>query len=253
MTATRPQRRVHRSSTSAASGSRRARPPAARRNRRRRCARRWARVTRTILPVGERDAIGRGLAAIGDRPRTVPASALAQSPPAPRRARSSPAAPRPRRRGRAPGRRVLDGEASRPPPALAMRWHAALDRDDRAGEQIDRAEEVGDEAVRRLLVDLLAARRSGRCGPRSSPRCACAMLIASSWSCVTMRKVMPTRCWMRDELEARLLAQLAVERGQRLVEQQQLRLLDERARQRHALLLAARKLLRLARAEARRA
>ena len=52
------------------------------------------------------------------------------------------------------------------------------------------------------------------------------------------------------QLEARLLAQLAVERGQRLVEQQQLRLLDERAGQRDALPLAARELARPARGEA---
>ena len=40
-------------------------------------------------------------------------------------------------------------------------------------------------------------------------------------------------------LEAHLLAQIGVEIGQRLVEQQRLRLDDQRAGQRHALLLAA--------------
>ena len=40
-------------------------------------------------------------------------------------------------------------------------------------------------------------------------------------------------------LEAHLLAQVGVEIGQRLVEQQRLRLDDQRARQRDALLLAA--------------
>ena len=46
------------------------------------------------------------------------------------------------------------------------------------------------------------------------------------------------------QLEARALAQLAVERGQRLVEQQELGPLDQRAGQRHALALAARELRR---------
>ena len=43
-----------------------------------------------------------------------------------------------------------------------------------------------------------------------------------------------------------LLAQLFVERAERLVEQQELRPLDQAARERHALLLAARELVRLA-------
>ena len=46
------------------------------------------------------------------------------------------------------------------------------------------------------------------------------------------------------QFEARALAQLAVERGQRLVEQQELGPLDQRAGQRHALALAARELRR---------
>ena len=49
-----------------------------------------------------------------------------------------------------------------------------------------------------------------------------------------------------DQLELRLLAQLAVERGERFVEQQQLRPSRQRAGQRDALLLAAGKLVRLA-------
>ncbi len=52
-----------------------------------------------------------------------------------------------------------------------------------------------------------------------------------------------------DQLELRVLAQLLVERAQWLVEQQHLRTLDQRARQRHALPLAAGKLVRLARGE----
>ena len=49
-----------------------------------------------------------------------------------------------------------------------------------------------------------------------------------------------------DQLELRVLAQLLVERAERLVEQQQLRPLDQRARERHALPLAAGELVRLA-------
>ena len=51
---------------------------------------------------------------------------------------------------------------------------------------------------------------------------------------------------MLMQLELRMLAQLAIERAQRLIEQQQLRPLDQRARQRHALALAAGELMRLA-------
>jgi hypothetical protein len=49
-----------------------------------------------------------------------------------------------------------------------------------------------------------------------------------------------------DQLELRVLAQFLVERAQGLVEQQQLGPLDQRTRQRHALTLAARQLVRLA-------
>jgi hypothetical protein len=50
----------------------------------------------------------------------------------------------------------------------------------------------------------------------------------------------------RLQLLLHLLAQLQVERAQRLVQQQHLGLVDQRARQRHALALAARKLPGLA-------
>ena len=57
---------------------------------------------------------------------------------------------------------------------------------------------------------------------------------------------MPSRCCSSRELDAHLLAQLGVEVGQRLVEQQHLRLAHQRARKRHALLLAAGELRRRA-------
>ena len=53
------------------------------------------------------------------------------------------------------------------------------------------------------------------------------------------------------QLDLHLLAELQVERAQRLVEQQHLRLVDERPRQRHALRLAAGELRRLARPRSR--
>ena len=54
--------------------------------------------------------------------------------------------------------------------------------------------------------------------------------------------VMPTSCWMLLELDLHLLAQLQVERAQRLVEQQHRGLVHDRARQRDALALPAREL-----------
>ena len=50
-----------------------------------------------------------------------------------------------------------------------------------------------------------------------------AIVIASSWSCVTWTKVIPTSCWMRLQLELHLLAELQVERAERLVEEQHAR------------------------------
>ena len=56
-------------------------------------------------------------------------------------------------------------------------------------------------------------------------------------------------CWIRLELELHLLAQLQVERAERLVEQEHLRPVDEGAGDRDALLLAAGELARAAGAE----
>ena len=63
---------------------------------------------------------------------------------------------------------------------------------------------------------------------------------------------MPTSCWMLLELDLHLLAELEVERAERLVEQQHLRPVDDRARERDALALAAGELARLARRRSRR-
>ena len=59
-------------------------------------------------------------------------------------------------------------------------------------------------------------------------------------------KVMPTSLLDRLELDLHLLAQLQVERAERLVEEQHARPVDERARQRDALPLAAGELAGLA-------
>ena len=77
------------------------------------------------------------------------------------------------------------------------------------------------------------------------------MVMASSWSWVTWMKVMPDLGLDALELDLHLPAQLEVERAERLVEQQHLRVVDQGARQRHPLLLAAGELGRLARGEAR--
>ena len=70
-------------------------------------------------------------------------------------------------------------------------------------------------------------------------------ISASSWSWVTKMVVSPSRA-AGGASRAACLAQLAVERAERLVEQQQPRVEDDGAGQRHALLLAARELARQA-------
>ena len=70
--------------------------------------------------------------------------------------------------------------------------------------------------------------------------------IASSWSWVTTTNVMPTSCCSRLSSSCISRADLAVERGQRLIEQQQPGSLDDGPRQRHPLPLAAGQLRRTA-------
>ena len=74
--------------------------------------------------------------------------------------------------------------------------------------------------------------------------------IASSWSCVTKTVVTCTTSWSCAEPLAKLGADARVERAERLVEEQHLRLGGERAREPHALSLAARELRRVAVPEA---
>ena len=76
------------------------------------------------------------------------------------------------------------------------------------------------------------------------------MVSASSWSCVTITVVSPS-FFCSSRISTRTsCAQLGVEIGQRLVEQQDVGLDHERPRERHALLLPARQLARQALREA---
>ena len=117
---------------------------------------------------------------------------------------------------------------------------------DRSRQQIRDTQEV------RRRTRSPGARRDRSGVPNCSMRPSCittiesAIVIASSWSCVTWTKVMPMSCWIALQLELHLLAELQVERAERLVEQQHARPVDERARQRDPLLLTARELPRLA-------
>ncbi len=112
-------------------------------------------------------------------------------------------------------------------------------------DQVDVADEARDVAVGRVLVDL--ARRADLRDPalvhdrdaaRERHRL---VLVVGHDDEGRAELVLQVR-----QLELRVLAQLLVERRERLVEQQQLRALDQRARERDALLLAARELVGLA-------
>ena len=75
------------------------------------------------------------------------------------------------------------------------------------------------------------------------------MVTASSWSWVMKRKVVRiSRCSVLQE-PLHLVAEFRIERAERLIEENQARLADDRARERHALLLAAGELRRIAVAE----
>ena len=111
-------------------------------------------------------------------------------------------------------------------------------------DQVRHAEEARDERRRGLSYSSVGV-PSCSIRPLFMTAIWSAIVIASSWSCVTWMNVMPTSCWIALQLELHLLAQLQVERAERLVEKQHLRLVDERARERDALLLAAGELARL--------
>ncbi len=117
--------------------------------------------------------------------------------------------------------------------------------DQRAVHQVDVADEVGDEAGRRRLVDLgrradLQEAALAHHGDARGHRHRLFLVVGDhhAGDADVVDDV--------GELDLRFLAQLLVERAERLVEEQQLRLLGQAARQRDALLLAAGELVRLA-------
>jgi hypothetical protein len=127
-------------------------------------------------------------------------------------------------------------------PAVGRAFHGAV-------EQVDRADEIRREAAVRIFVDV--GRRAGLHDPaaihhrdpgRQRHRL---LLVVGDDDEGDADLVLDVH-----QLELGLLAQLLVERRQRLVQQQQLRLLRQRPGQGDALALAAGQLVRLARAEA---
>jgi hypothetical protein len=120
---------------------------------------------------------------------------------------------------------------------------------DRPLEQVAGTDEVGDEARRRKavqargLVDLLDPPLVHHGDPvRQRERLGLIVRHIDERDADLLLQI--------DQLDLHLLAQLGVERGQRLVEQQHCRMRDQRPADRHPLLLAAGKLVRIAFAEA---
>ena len=91
--------------------------------------------------------------------------------------------------------------------------------------------------------------RSGR-APATSRRTRSDRKIASSTEWVTKITVSPVRCPDLQQLVLQLLARHRVERAERLVHQQELGIVGEHARDRDALLHAARELVRIGVGEA---
>src|SRR5438270_212002 len=135
--------------------------------------------------------------------------------------------------------------AKRPPrPVTAVDDHVVgLVDDERAVHEVDIADEVGDEARRRGLVDLCRRadlEKAALAHDRDPGGHRHRFLLVVSDEHARDTDVVDDV----GELELGLLAQLLVERAERLVEEQQLRLLGEAARERDALLLAAGELVR---------
>ena len=138
--------------------------------------------------------------------------------------------------------RPASGTRSSPPASIRTRSGAG----DGADEQVRDAEEAGDELRARPLVelgrraellDLAAVHDRDRVGHRHR-----LLLVVRDVDEGDPQLVLDAL-----QLELELLAQLQVERAERLVEQQHLRPVDERPRERDPLLLAAGQLARLAR------
>ena len=126
--------------------------------------------------------------------------------------------------------------------SIALAWPVRRARDV-AVEHVGRADELRDEARRRRVVDDL--RRAHLFEPALVEH---ADAVAHRQRLVLVVRDEQERDaqtpLQRLQLALHLLAQLQVQRAQRLVEQQHLRLADQRARQRHPLALATRELRR---------
>ena len=126
----------------------------------------------------------------------------------------------------------------------------AADRDDRtrppstlAGTSVARPMNSATARDAGRVVQLLRRARPAAAGRSRISATRSATANASSWSCVTNSAVTSEPAQRGAQLVARALAQRRIEVGQRLVEQQHARLDHQRARQRDALLLAARQRL----------
>ena len=164
-----------------------------------------------------------------------------------RRSRSTPGGSRSRA-----ARRSTAGRPRRPgrrrPPSSRTDAIEPVDRFDGAREQVRRADEVGHEPGRRTVVELLGQAEL------------LDLALVHDRDPVAHRErllLIVGHVDERDpdldldplELELEALAELEVERAERLVEQEDLGPVDERPGERDALLLAARQLVRLAPAE----
>ena len=135
-------------------------------------------------------------------------------------------------------RRSCPGARTRPTACRRRPCRPRLS-DHRAGEARRQADELERERRRGPAIDRLPAWRAARSRRGSSPRC------GRTWSAPRPGRASRRPPWCRAraagaQLDLHGLAQLAVERRERLVEQQQLGPHRERARHRDALLLAAR-------------
>ena len=135
----------------------------------------------------------------------------------------------------------------RTPPSISANALPARRRP-AAAKEVRLPDEIGDEPVDRVRVDLLR-----RAELLDAPLAHHGDAIGEHQRFFLVvrdedrRQAEPSLQPLHFELH--LLAQFAVERAERLVEQQQSRVEDDRARERDALLLAARKLARQPRTE----
>ena len=115
-----------------------------------------------------------------------------------------------------------------------------------AVQHVGRADELGDEARARAGRRARPASPPARAGPWLNTPMRSLIDSASCWSCVTKTKVMPS--WRCRRLSSLCICSRSLRSSapERLVEQQHLGLVDQRARQRHPLALAAGELRRLA-------